>query len=95
MPMSVNWREKRLRNWVMFPLFCPKFPNTCRLTIFPLPRSFNHNVLLGREVLLMLAKIKGKCHAGSILFVIQHRAQLEQDSSGMTSKYEVCTVSNY
>jgi hypothetical protein len=32
-------------------------------------------------------KVKEKCHAGSILFVIQHRARLEQDSSGMTSKY--------
>jgi hypothetical protein len=29
--------------------------------------------------LLLFAKVKGKCHAGSILFVIQHSARLEQD----------------
>jgi hypothetical protein len=45
--------------------------------------------------LLMFAKVKGKCHAGSILLVIQHDARLEQDSSGMTSKHGARTVSNY
>jgi hypothetical protein len=46
-------------------------------------------------LLLMFAKVKRKCHAGSILFIIQHSARLEQDSSGMTFKYRLRTASNY